>query len=46
MPFMCQVRVSWGGGGGGEEGRQNDLDKAGRSGFLSSQESIANLSGW
>ena len=30
MPFVCQVRVSWGGGGGrGEEGGQDDLDQAG-----------------
>ena len=31
MPFVCQVRVSWGGGGGGggEEGGQGDLDQAG-----------------
>ena len=32
MPFVCQVRVSWGEGGGGgreEEGGQGDLDQAG-----------------
>ena len=30
MPFVCQVRVSCGvGGGGGVEGGQGDLDQAG-----------------
>ena len=29
MPFVCQVRVSCGGGGEGEEGGQGDLDQAG-----------------
>ena len=29
MPFVCQVRVSCGVGGGGVEGGQGDLDQAG-----------------
>ena len=35
-----------GGGGGAGGGGQGDLDQAGWSGFLVSQESIVNLSGW